>query len=64
MKDDWSYNQLKRILEHELPMTMTLGLLQVLVKKMVQGRFFKEPVEGLVATVKTIAEKAQKTRKK
>ena len=57
-QDEWSYDGLCTILRDELPLTMTLGLLEILVTRMVKERMFTEPVEGLLAAVKSITKRA------
>jgi len=55
---EWDYGSLSRILQDELPLTMTLGLTEVLVTRMVTERMFAERVDGVIATVAGIAKKA------
>ena len=55
----WSYDSLSRILREELPLTMTLGLAAILVERMVSERMFSERVVGVIAAVKSIAERAE-----
>ena len=54
---EWSYDSLTRILSDELPLTMTLGLASILVKRMVRERMFAERVGGVVSALTTIASK-------
>jgi hypothetical protein len=54
--NEWSYESLARILADELPMTMTLGLVEILVRRMVQEKLFA--VDGLVVVVKRLAHAA------
>lgn len=55
---DWTYDRLCEILRDELPLTMTLSLVEILVKRMVTERMFQEIVDGVVAAVQSIAERA------
>ncbi len=57
---EWTYESLTRILRDKLPLTMTLGLATILVERMVAEGMFAERVEGVVAVVKKIAERAAK----
>ena len=52
----WSYGGLYRILGTELPLTMTLGLAAVLVKRMVLEGMFAEHDE-VVTAVRSIVER-------
>ncbi len=57
---DWTYDGLCKILRDELPLTMTLSLVKILIERMVIERMFAERVGGVVAAVKSIAERAVK----
>ncbi len=62
-RDEWSYDGLCKILRDELPLTMTLGLVQILVARMVKEHMFAEPVDGVVAAVESIARRALEAAK-
>jgi len=55
--DNWSYEAMCEFLDKDLPLTMSLGLLSVLVRRMVREGFFREPVNGLVKVIREVAEK-------
>ena len=61
MPDSWTYDGLVKILRDELPLTMTLGLVTILVTRMVSERLFVKRVDGVVAAIKRIAERASET---
>lgn len=56
--EEWSYDGLCEILRDELPLTMTLSLVQILVARMVKERMFAERVDGVIAAVESIAKRA------
>lgn len=57
---EWSYEGLSKTLRDELPLTMTLGLVKILIERMVIERMFAERIEGVVAAARSIAEEAGK----
>ena len=57
-EDEWTYDSLSRILNDELPLTMILGLVKILVRRMVTERMFAKRVDGVVTVVRVFAEQA------
>lgn len=55
---EWTYDSLSRILQDELPLTMTLGLVKILIERMTKELMFVEPIDGVVSAVRRIAEQA------
>jgi len=57
-EEEWDYDSLVRILRDELPLTMTLGLVAILVERMALERMFAERFDGVVAAVQGIVDRA------
>lgn len=58
LRSDWSYEKLRVVLRDEVPLTMLLGLVHVLVDRMVREHMFLDGVNGVVEVVRQMAKDA------